>query len=160
MSAVVDDLMQLAPANVRREAATALHRHIQQVILDKGHVHAHPMASMVTQLDAFPCGFIYDRSGWLLDCGYTAHARTAAALAQLHLLTTPFDTHAAQTQLWQQREALAERYLEEGWGFVVNSPITRHPNRHHPWSVRLGAGVALTAQEKLWFRTFDLLRHG
>lgn len=48
----------------------------------------------------------------------------------------------------------AHRYLEQGQGFLANSPqLTRGT-----WPLNIGEDVTLTGQEKIWFRDFELRR--
>lgn len=112
-----------------------------------------------SRLREFTHGFVYDRTASLIiACDYSMHSRAAGGLACLRTLPFPFDIHVEADRVSRCHGQAADRFLAEGWGFVVNSPRLSGTDLNRPWPVRLGADVTLTAQEKLWFRGFDLIR--
>jgi hypothetical protein len=153
-------LVALAPIAVREGDPEGLRAYIERVTLCRNEFHALPAAPVGHRLREFRNGFVYDRVAQLIfPCAHGLHSRCAAGLACLRGLTFPLDIHAQANAVVNRRGQEADRFLAEGWGFVVNSPILSGVNLERPWPVRLGGAVHLTAQEKLWFRGFDLIRH-
>jgi hypothetical protein len=157
----IDILERLAPAALREGDREGLRAYLHRYTLDENSRRPVPMTEAGKRLREFTGGFVYDRqAGFLIACAFGEHSRVAAALAQVRRLPFPLDRFAATHQLIVERENEAERFLNEGWGFVVNTPALSGADLNRPWPVRLGPEVSLTAQEKIWFRGFELLRRG
>jgi len=157
----LDILERLAPIALQQGDRAELRAYLDDHTLAQNCRRPVAMSAAGSRLRTFTNGFVYDRqAAFLIPCGFGEHSRVAADLAHVRSLPFPFDPFAARHHVLVHREAEAERFLNEGWGFVVNSPSLSGANLDRPWPVRLGPDVRLTAQEKLWFRGFELLRHG
>lgn len=155
----IEILAGLAPAAVRESEPEALREYLANITLAENCRRPVRMTEAGARLREYRGGFVYDRqAGFLIACAFGEHSQVAAALAQVRSLAAPFEPFQARMALTSEREKFAERFLNEGWGFVVNSPSLSGSNLERPWPLRLGPEVSLTAQEKLWFRGFELIR--
>jgi hypothetical protein len=157
---LITALALLAPIAVREHDGAGLREYIEVTTLRRGDFGGLLASEVGHRLRDFRNGFVYDRGARvILPCGYGAHSRTAAGLARLRTLTTPIpEPHEELNYLIRRGGQEADRFLSEGWGFVVNSPILSGVDLERPWPVEVGADVSLTAQEKIWFRGFKIER--
>lgn len=157
---LVEILASLAPVTVREGNRSGLLDYIEHLTLDRGECAGHRAVDVGHRLRDFRGGFVYDRgAGLVLPCRYGAHSRTAAALARLRTLPFPIPEIPAEHEYLMRRgEREVDQFLEKGWGFIVNTPSLSGVNLDRPWPVHLGEDVALTGQEKLWFRGFEMVR--
>lgn len=160
----IDRLVTLAPDAVRAEAPDRLRRFVLENTLGDGLRRPIEMERIRTRLRTLTQGFVYDRAAQLVfPCGFAEHEFTAWALAHLRLLAWPADWSAIEDHHLNDRAKRlgVEQFLNEGWGFVVNSPqltAKGDPTLSHAWPLRLGPDVRLTPEEKIWFRSFELVR--
>jgi predicted pyridoxine 5'-phosphate oxidase superfamily flavin-nucleotide-binding protein len=160
----IERLTQLAPAAVRAGDPEGLHRYIHNITLGHGERRPLFIEEARSDLRRFRLGFVYDRQARLLiPCGWADHERTAAYLAQIRLFPWPvhWNKEDAITCDDRIRARCTERFLNEGWGFVVNSPVLTakgDPSLGHRWPLRLGPEVRLAPEEKIWFKDFELIR--
>ena len=135
----------------------ALERHILRVVFRDG--ERRPMTAIdgVAELQTRPMGFVYDRpSGLLFAGGWADHERCAGCLMMLRDLRAPVDWDKAEDDGSLHNGDAADRYVVEGYGLVANSPqLTASSGA---WPLHVGGDVALTAQEKTWFRAMTIVR--
>lgn len=160
----IERLTTLVPAAVREGDPEGLHTYLHNITLGHGERRPLFIEEAHRELREFRRGFVYDRQARLVvPCHFADHERTAALLAQVRTFPWPVkwgeeDEITCNDRI---RERHVERFLNEGWGFVVNSPeltAKGDPNLGHRWPLRLGPEVSLTAEEKIWFRHFELIR--
>lgn len=148
----------LATAHPSVREAPELVSFIEQALLLEGERRPQFAHIAAAELIERPLGFVYDRSSGLIFAGgYADHERCASALMRFHELRSPVDDWKEITFRAKINDGkAAERYLEEGFGFLANSPqLTRSSGM---WPLNVGSGVNLSAEEKIWFRNMSIRR--
>jgi hypothetical protein len=155
-------LTRLAPPFVRDRRPDGLAAFIERVVLRNGDQDGYAISAVGREARRFRNGFVYDRgAGILFPCEFGRHSRLAGVLARLRTLPDPTPDVADELfRLSLRAGDEAERFLDEGWGFVVNSPELSGQDLDRPWPMQVGRDVTLTAQEKILFRAFDVVRRG
>jgi hypothetical protein len=158
MTPFLDALWPIAPAVVRERDPEGLRKYLHWGTLNHAQRRPQHAIEVGHRLRDFTGGFVYDREAALvIPCQHADHEYTAGALAALRQLAWPLDWDEAIYTAITPEERWAEMALERGWVVVVNSPRLSGDGTHR-WPARLGSEVRLTAQEKLWFRGFELIR--
>ena len=140
--------------SVQEDEAAARH-HLFVVVLGHGERRPQPALEALADLKVRPAGFVYDRpSGLFFVVGFADHERCAGCLQGLRELRGPVDWDQAHHDGLLPDNQAAQRYLDQGHGFLANSPQLASGR----WPLNIGAEVSLTSQEKLWFRDFELCR--
>lgn len=152
----VDALFQTLHPSVQQDTENA-RRHIFHVVL--GHGERRPDFAEQTweDLRRRPAGFVYDRkTGLFFIPDFADHERCAGCLMLMRELRGPVNWSEARLQGSLHNGMAADRFLEQGEGFVANSPsLTKGSGK---WALSIGPDVTLTAQEKIWFREYDIRR--
>ncbi len=152
----VDALFATLHPSVQADQEAA-RRHVWVVAL--GHGERRPLNADEAwkELKRKPAGFVYDRATELFFIpDFADHERCAGCLMLLRELRAPVDWNAAFQEGTLHNGMAADRYLSSGAGFVANSPsLTKGSGQ---WELAIGADVALTGQEKIWFREFRIRR--
>lgn len=159
----IEALVRLAPAALAHTDPVGLREFLRVEVLADGRRRPLAWPQPAVRLRELTTGFVYDRQAQLIvPCAFAAHEMTAAALSRVRQLACPAEWDKETDRLIDDRESAVERFLEEGWGFIVNSPrlSARDDTLNHPWPLRLGVHVRLSAQEKIWFRSFECIRDG
>jgi hypothetical protein len=154
-SPYVEALVGAAPEGVRQHPT--LEAFILDTVMAQGERRPDFIHEAADQIRNATRGFVYDRaSGLIFFSAWADHERTAACLMALYGATTPADLVRAKDEVLRRHGALADRYLDEGRGFVANSPALTASQP--AWPLHVG-NATLTAQEKLWFSGMALRRH-
>ena len=132
-------------------------KHLHDVVLGHGERRPSPILEGLAEQERRPKGFVYDRPTQLLfRLDWADHERFAACLMLARELRGPVDWQVARDEGTLPNGEAAHRYLEQGQGFIANSPqLTAQSGR---WPLHVGEDVTLTAQEKTWFRNMTITR--
>lgn len=145
----IDTLSRLAPDPLqgKEELSTFIH----DVVLDHCQRRPEFIEQALPQIKLGQQGFVYDRGcGLVFFSDWADHERTAATLMVLRSLGPHPDWQAAKEQPLLRHGPLADRYLEDGYGFIANTPqLSKSSGR---WPLNIGSEVVLSSQEKIWFR--------
>lgn len=150
----VDALFKTLHPSVQAEEEAA-RRHLFVVVLGHGERRPQPALEALAYLKERPKGFVYDRpTGLFFVVDFADHERCAGCLMAMRELRGPVDWEQAHHDGILPHGEAAQRYLEQGQGFIANSPqLTRGI-----WPLNIGEDVSLTGQEKIWFRDFERRR--
>lgn len=133
----------------------AARQHISKVVLAQGERQPQLPMDALAYIRQRPKGFVYDRpTGLFFVLDYADHERCAACLMLMRELRGPVDWHNARERGSLPDGQAAQRYLDLGQGFIANSPQLSRGS----WPLNIGEDVTLTAQEKMWFREFEIRR--
>lgn len=149
----IDVLTQLAPEPLRGQEQ--LSSFIEDIVLDHGQRRPEFVQRALPDIAAARQGFVYDRgSGLVFFSDWADHERTAATLMVLHDLAVLVDWNAAREQPLRRHGQLADRYLEDGYGFIANSPHLSQASGC--WPLNVGSEVVLSSQERQWFHGLEV----
>lgn len=152
----VDALFKTLHPSVQADEENA-RNHLFLVVL--GHGERRPCYAEVAweHLKRKPAGFLYDRRTELFFIpSYADHERCAGCLRHARELRGPVDWQQARWDGTLPDARASDRYLSEEDGFVASSPsLTKASGKQ---VLKIGADVVLTAQEKIWFRDFNIQR--
>lgn len=150
----VDALFKTLHPSVQADEEAA-RKHLFVVVLGHGERRPQPPLEALAYLKERPRGFVYDRPTNLFFIGdYADHERTAGCLMTVRELRGPVDWQEARHACVLPDGEAAQRYLDQGQGFLANSPQLTSGR----WPLNIGEDVSLTAQEKIWFKEFLLRR--
>lgn len=149
-------LTNAAHASVRADAR--LQDYLRRVVMNNGLRRPEFAHLIASELADRPRGFVYDRaSGLIFAGGWADHARSAAALMCLYSLRAPVDWGRAHDDRRLFDGDASDDYIDGGHGFLANSPQLTAASG--VWPLNIGPEVALTAEEKIWFRTLTIRRN-
>lgn len=131
---------------------------IDEAILRDGERRPDFAPVVAAELVSRPMGFVYDRpTGLIFAGGYADHERCAGALMRMRELRAPVANWEDTTfRAGLHDGQAADRYIEEGYGFVANSPQLTASSG--VWPLNVGTEVILTPEEKTWFRQLEIRR--
>ena len=146
----IDALFGTLHPSVQAETEAA-RSHLARVVLGHGERRPVPVLEGLQEQVSRPKGFVYDRITQLLfRLDWADHERCAGCLMLARELRGPVDWEAAFNAGTLSNGEAAQRYLDQGHGFIANSP--QLTAKSGEWPLHVGADVTLTAQEKTWFR--------
>lgn len=150
----IDALVATVHPSVQAENE-ALRHYLLHTVLGHGERRPDHAAEVMREMPKRPVGFVYDRaSGLIFAGGWADHERCAGCLMLTRELRGPVDWGKASYAGCMHNGKAVDRFLEDGHGFVANSPSLTSG----VWPLSIGSEVTLTSQEKTWFKGMELRR--